>query len=307
LAEYRRANATGAIVGAQDLDKSPLPTPREKTLSVFGSTDFRAYLQDFYACRKDGTRGYSFRAFSKAAGFTSPNILKLVIDGERNISPEATQKFIKALGLKGQMAEYFATLVRMNQAKSDADKEYYFAILQKLTPQAKRRDLSAESLKYLSHWLYPVIREMVSLKDFRDDPYWIARRVIGTSSTTEIGQALQFLLKEGFIEKTDGKCTPADNMVLSSDEVRSLAIRNYHRAMLDQAKESLENLPVEEREFGALTFVLPEAALAELKYKMKNFRRELHTWAMQIAEEQGGEIVVQVNSQMYPHTRKVTA
>jgi uncharacterized protein (TIGR02147 family) len=95
-------------------------------------------------------------------------------------------------------------------------------------------------------------------------------------------------------------------MVLSSDEVRSLAIRNYHRQMLDQAKESLENLPIEEREFGALTFVLPEAALAELKYKLKTFRRDMHTWAMQVAEEQGGDIVVQLNAQMYPHTKKVT-
>jgi len=276
-----------------------------KVLSAYGYTDFRAYLRDFYAFRKDGQHGYSYRAFSKAAGFSSPNFLKLVIDGERNISPEATHKFIKALGLKGQMAEYFDTLVRMNQARSDADKEYYFAVLQKLTPEAKRRDLNTESHKYLSHWLHPVLREMVTLTDFRDDPYWIARRLVGHAATGEIAQALQFLIKEGFVEKTADGYHSRDNMVLSSDEVRNLAIRNYHRQMLDQAKETLEALAVEEREFGALTFVLPEEALAELKYKMKLFRRELHTWAMQVVGEKGGEIIVQVNSQMYPHTRKM--
>jgi uncharacterized protein (TIGR02147 family) len=277
-----------------------------RVLSIYGYTDYRTYLREFYEFRKDGQHGYSYRTFSKAAGFASPNILKLVIDGERNISPEATQKFIKALGLKGQMADYFATLVRMNQAKSDADKEHHLSILTRLTPQAKRRDLNTESLKYVSNWLYPVIREMCNLPDFRDDPYWISRRITGKASVAEIGQALQFLLKEGFIEKQDGKFLAKDNMVLSSDEVRSLAVRNYHRQMLEQAKEALENLPMEEREFGALTFVLPEDALAELKYKMKNFRRELHTWAMQVAEERGGELVVQVNAQMYPHSRKVT-
>lgn len=295
-------------MGARDLDNpTTAGVGTEKVLSVYGYTDYRVYLKDFYEFRKDGQHGYSFRAFSKSAGFTSPNILKLVIEGERNISPEASQKFVKALGLKGQMAEYFSTLVRMNQAKSDTDKEYYFAILQKLTPQANRRDLNAESLKYLSHWLFPVIREMVALKEFRDDPYWISRRMVGKASVAEIGQAMQFLLKEGFVEKVEGKFQSKDNMVLSSDEVRSLAIRNYHRQMLDQAKECLDSLPLEEREFGALTFVLPEAAMAELKYKMKLFRRELHTWAMQVAEEQGGELVVQVSAQMYPHTRKVAS
>ncbi len=275
-------------------------------VSIFGYTDYRAYLRDFYAFRKDGTHGYSFRSFSKAAGFSSPNILKLVIDGERNISADAIVKFLKALGLKGAMAEYFTALVKMNQAKSDREKETHFATLQKLTPQAKRRDLNAESLKYVSNWLYPVIREMVGLVEFRDDPYWISRRINGRATVVEIGQALQFLLKEGFIEKVDGRFVARDNMVLSSDEVRSLAIRNYHRQMLEQAKEALENLPLEEREYGALTFVLPEAALAELKYKMKMFRSELHKWAMQVSEEQGGELVVQVNAQMYPHTKKVS-
>lgn len=274
-------------------------------LNVFGYTDYRAYLRDFYEFRKDGQHGYSYRAFSKAAGFTSPNILKLVIDGERNISPDAVQKFIKALGLKGAMADYFTSLVKMNQAKTDAEKEEHFGTLQKLTPQAKKRDLNAESLRYVSHWLYPVIREMVSLEEFRDDPYWISRRLNGRATATEIAQALQFLTKEGFIVREEGKFVAKDNMVLSSDEVKSLAIRNFHRLMLEQAKETLESLPVEEREFGALTFVLPESALTELKFKMKQFRRELHTWAMQVANEQGGEIVVQVNSQMYPHTKKV--
>jgi uncharacterized protein (TIGR02147 family) len=293
-------------MGAENLqpkhDKSA-----ERTLSVYGYTDFRAYLRDFYAFRKDSQHGYSFRSFSKSAGFTSPNILKLVIDGERNISPEATAKFIKALGLKGQMAEYFATLVRMNQAKTDADKEYFFGVLQKLTPQAKRHQLHSESLKYLSHWLFPVIREMALLADFREDPYWIARRLNGKASLPEITQALQFLIKEGFLAKLDGRFVPRDNMVFSDDEVKSLAIRNFHRQMLDQAKDYLEALAMEEREFGALTFSLPESALTELKYKLKRFRSELHTWAMQVAEEKGGDVIIQTNFQMYPHTKKVAS
>ena len=278
---------------------------KDKVFAVYGYTNFRTYLRDFYEFRKDSQRGYSYRAFSKSAGFTSPNILKLVIDGERNISPDATQKFIKALSLSGQMADYFATLVKMNQAKSDADKEYYYSILQKLVPQAKKRELNTESHKYLSHWLYPVIREMTTLKEFRDDPYWISRRLYGKASINEISQAIQFLSQEGFVEKIDGKLTMKDNMVLSSDEVKSLSIRNYHRQMLEQAKESLENIPVEEREFGAVTFTIPESAIQELKFKLKQFRSELHTWAMQVAEDKGGELIIQVNAQMYPHTKKV--
>ena len=194
----------------------------------------------------------------------------------------------------------------MNQSKSDSDKEDYFRILQKLTPQAKRRELELEGLRYLSHWLHPVIREMVSLSEFRDDPYWISRRITGKASVSEINKALQFLIKEGFIQRSsEGRFVATDNMIFSKDEVKSLAIRNYHRSMLDLAKEKLEDLPIEEREFGALTFVLPESGIQELKYKIKTFRSDLHTWAMQVANEQKGDVIAQVNIHMYPHTKKV--
>jgi len=293
---------------------------KERTLSIYGYTSFRVYLKDFYEFRKEGQHGYSYRAFSKAAGFSSPNFLKLVIEGQRNISADAVEKFIAALKLRGPMAEYFRALVKMNQAQDDNEKEKWFHHLKQLTPHSKRRSLQAENLRYLSHWLYPALLEMVHLRDFRFDPYWIARRLHTPVSMADIVSAWNFLLEEGFVLANEqGGFTVTDSMVLSSDEVGSLAIRNYHRQMLTQAAEALTNLPMGEREFGALTFILPSNAIDELKQKLKVFRKELHEWAIAAvadsaatAEAEGkgdsadsGESVIQVNMQMYPHTRKV--
>ena len=295
---------------------------KERVLSIYGYTSFRAYLKDFYEFRKEGQHGYSYRAFSKAAGFSSPNFLKLVIEGQRNISTEAVEKFIGALKIKGPMAEYFRALVKMNQASADEEKEKWFHHIKQLTPHAKRRSLQAENLQYLSHWLYPALLEMVHLNDFRFDPYWIARRLNSPVSMADIVNAWTFLLEEGFVATNEkGGFTVTDSMVLSSDEVGSLAIRNYHRQMLTQAGEALSNLPMGEREFGALTFILPSNAIDELKQKLKTFRKELHEWALAavasntVTSEAAGkgehnesnESVIQVNMQMYPHTRKVSA
>ncbi len=275
-------------------------------LSIFGFTDYRIYLKDYYQFRKESERGYSYRAFSKAAGFTSPNFLKLVIEGERNVSAQAIPQFCKALHLEGASAEYFTALVRMNQAKNDEEKDQCFAILQKLTPHHKRRDLHSEGHRYLSHWLYPTLREMILLNDFQEDPYWISRRLLGSASPSEVSGALSFLLQEGFVRRDEktGKLELEDNMVFSSDEVRSLAIRNYHRQMLECAKNALEKLPMEQREFGAITFVLPESSLEELKYRLKKFRDDLHNWAIQAASGGKGDSVVQLNIQMFPQAKR---
>lgn len=278
---------------------------RPKQLSAYGYTDYRRYLSDFYAFRKESERGYSFRQFSKDAGFTSPNMLKLVMDGKRNLTQESLEKFVKGLRLEGAMADYFRALVRMNQADTSEEKAIHYHELKRLAPNAKKRDLEADTVEYLSHWLYPVLREMCQVEAFQDDPYWIARRLNGRASVKEISQALRFLMEKGFVSRTsDGRFVAEDNMVLTSDEVRSLAIRAYHKAMLDQAKDYLDDLDTSEREYGALTFLLPSEKLPELKFKLKEFRRALHLWALQACEEEANECVVQVNMQMYPQTKR---
>ena len=40
---------------------------------------------------------FSYRYFSRVAGFSSPNFLKLVAEGQRNLSPKSIAKFAKKL------------------------------------------------------------------------------------------------------------------------------------------------------------------------------------------------------------------
>jgi len=54
-------------------------------LAVYAYLDYRAFLRDYYAERKAASRAFSYRAFSKRAGVSAPNYLKLVIDGKRSL------------------------------------------------------------------------------------------------------------------------------------------------------------------------------------------------------------------------------
>lgn len=272
--------------------------------SIYGYTNYRLFLADYYQFRKESKRGYSFRQFSQAAGFCAPNVLKLVMDGQRNISGPSLEKFIQALGLTNGPAEYFRCLVAMNQADTDDERATHYEKLKRLTPSSRRYELESDAVEYLSHWIYPVLREMALLDGFRDDPYWIQRRLNGRIELKEIVAALNFLKKKGFIHKRpDGQFEVKDDIVISSDEVKSLAVRTFHRRILEQAMEALEDLPLDQREFGALIFQLPETALPELKARLKNFRKELHQWALEQNEATEDKAVVQLNLQMFPQTK----
>ena len=273
---------------------------------IYGYTNYRTFLQDFYESKKNAGRGFSYRQFSKKCGFSSPNFIKLVMEGSRNLSQESVEKVIPALGMSTQEADYFRTLVKLNQESKHELKAIYFDQLKKLTPYEKRRMLDTESVEYLSHWIYPVLREMAVMEGFKDDPYWISRRLTGRATVKDIRKALQFLQHHGFIVKGEGEYTTPDKIVLSSDETRNFAVRQYHRTILGQAQEALDDLEVSEREFGALIFSLPEASIAELKAKLKEFRKEIHEWALEQSEGEDAddEQVVQYNFQMFPQSRK---
>jgi|GEM_PF-609728 len=83
----------------------------EPLANVFDYLDYREFLRATYAEGKR-LKKLSYRAFSRRAGLLSPNYLKLVIDGKRNITHEMAQRFAQALHLTAEGTEYFELLVR---------------------------------------------------------------------------------------------------------------------------------------------------------------------------------------------------
>ena len=68
-------------------------------IDVFDYLDYRAFLRDFYADMKRTGRGFAFRSFSRRARLVSPNHLKRVMDGDRNLTHEMAERFAVACGL----------------------------------------------------------------------------------------------------------------------------------------------------------------------------------------------------------------
>src|SRR5262245_26636639 len=98
----------GTCVELTTKDTSP-SAPVKPSLGSF--TDYRAFLKEFYEYRraqtKESLRPYSYATFAAAADIKSPNYLKLIIDGQRNLSTEMARKFAKAMALNKEETEEF--------------------------------------------------------------------------------------------------------------------------------------------------------------------------------------------------------
>ena len=73
-------------------------------MDIYQYKNYREYLRDFYAEKKNKNSRYSYALFSQKAGLKSPNYLKRVIDGARNITHKNLRSFVVGLGLQKKEA-----------------------------------------------------------------------------------------------------------------------------------------------------------------------------------------------------------
>lgn len=270
--------------------------------------DYRAYLRAMITYLKASRPQFSYRYFSRMAGFSSPNFLKLVAEGKRNMSTRSIVKFSRGLGLDTQEAEAFETLVLLSQAQTDEERNRHY---QRLRRHARRHSSAArlEEAQYRAYslWYTMPIREMLLHPEFREDPAWIGQRLTPEVRPAEVRNALSLLEEVGLaVRNEQGRLQPANTKISTGPRVRSLAVRNFHRSMLGLAGQALDGEGKHPRDVTALTMTLSPQQYELVRNRIALFRKEL----LDIVDEElpqepattGSREVYQVGFQVFPLT-----
>jgi uncharacterized protein (TIGR02147 family) len=270
---------------------------------IFEYANYREYLRSYYEHMKGEAAGsFSFRRFSREAGFSSPSVLKSVIDGERNLSEESIQRFARALSLNQSETEFFRNLVLLNQSKEMEDKRYFAQQLLKSRNYRKLNPLKSVRFDYFSKWFYVAIRELVAIDGFNEDPEWIAEALSPPITRAEAADALEALQKLGLIKRNEqGKLEQTDRALGSGDEVDSTSLVEFHRQMITKGSESLERHTGEDREVSSLTFSADMQTAGQIKELVRRFKKELSAIVL---NTNTAEEVFQFNIQFFPITEK---
>jgi uncharacterized protein (TIGR02147 family) len=273
----------------------------ETKAGVYGYLDYRAFLRDHYASKKASSRAFSYRSFSKRAGVSSPNYLKLVIEGKRSLSPKMAERFAHACGLDAEASRYFSHLVGFNQAKTSTERAQYYDKLTGFRRYQQAHKLELAHAAYYSEWFMPAIRELVALPQFREDPEWIADQLIPRISPVQAQRALDTLIQLKLVRRgAAGRLEQSDVLLSTGAETQGLHIVAFHRAMTQRAMEAIDLVPKPERDISSLTLLLGRGGLKLLKERVQQLRRELLELA---ALEKEPEQVLQLNLQLFPLSR----
>lgn len=262
--------------------------------------DYRRYMRDFYEERKKS--GFTWREFSKVAGFASPSYLKLVSEGKSSLSRVGLPRVASAMGLTGYERSYFEKMVEFGNTTNDEKKKAAFAELTRIAKEQKARVIDADTFAYYESAVNSIVRELAPLMPGAL-PNEMAKKIRHIYTAQQVRDSLALLAKARFLEETDENVyRQTDKAITGSTEAIPLALRSMNREMTDLAKEAIDQTDASERNISGVTMGIDAKTLAAISEEVDNCRRRI------IALANGCKKIDQVyrlNLQLFPLTDKV--
>lgn len=276
--------------------------------------DYRLYLHDFYQYKKQVTRNdirpYSYQLFSAAANIKSPNYLKMIIEGQRNLSDEMIGKFAKALGLNKDQAEEFNYLVKLNQAEDTSERNIYLKKVSEARVEQKLKsgEIDRKTWEKIPNWVAWILYAMIDQEGVSFTTKNLKDLLRGKASEQEIEASLNSLLASGEIKKDTqtGEIKKSHNLIESPEEIPVALVRKLQTQLMYLGLESLYQDQPQDREFGTLTMSLTKEEFEDIKFKLRQIRKSIHKDNSIARKERKGERVYQLNIQLFPVTNKVS-
>ena len=262
-------------------------------------SDFRQYMLEYYEERKRRSV-FSWREFSKIAGFSSSSYMKVVCDGKSKLSRVGVERTGAAMGLVGFEMEYFRAMVEYGQAATEAKKKAAYEKMLGIAKVHKVRVMEGDLFEFYDSWQNPVVRELAPLMPGAA-PGEMAKMCYPEVSASEVQRSLNFLMKAGLLKKAgDNAFELAETSIRGTPDATRLALRGMHREMSKLATPAID-LPVEERHFSGVTMGLSRESFNKIENVLDECRRKIVAIA---AEDKDIDQVYRLNLQLFPLTRK---
>lgn len=283
------------------MDVAPVKRP-----IVFDYENYREFLRDFFAYKKESSSGFSYRIFSASAGFKSPNFLKLVIENQRNLTKKSIGGIIRGFKLSPEEGSFFGSLVFLLQAKNATEKRHYLHEISRSKVFRELHPMKQAAMEVYQNWYCIPIREIVASPGFRNDPVWIGQQFFPKLTAGQVEEAIQTLVAAGLLRPDgNGSMVQSDRNITTGNEVQSALVSGFHKKMLELAASSLDNTPRYHRDISSATVLVTESTFNQLKELVQKFRKTLIAESEQAASESKDQkhAVYQISFQLFPLTK----
>lgn len=265
-------------------------------LSVFNFRDYREFLKAYYELEKENSK-LSFALFAKKAGLNSPNYLKLVIEGARNLTQKNIFLFAKAMNLNDHETAFFETLVQLNQSQSKEEKTFYQRRFSELSvTKDERKKLDPNTIT--KSWQHPVCAVIAHGKTLPES-IEVLHNKYGLKKV-EAQKILQYLYDNKVLSLNEADQLTITGSFFSSTSGSGLSL-SQEIYLQDQIKVSLREFPKSYRnergKYIAHTMTTSPEGVRILKSDILDLLAKKSTFFDSLPE--GNENLLQVNVQIF--------
>jgi uncharacterized protein (TIGR02147 family) len=268
--------------------------------SIFEYLDYRKFLRDFYTEKKRKNPHFSYQIWAHSAGFRSKSFFPELISGKKNVASGAVDTIARSIGLDGKSFAYFEALVAFNQAVTHKQKARAWAKLTEFNRRSSARLLMQSQHDFYRQWYHHTVRELIVMHDIGSDWERLASLVVPAITPRQAKASVRLLLRLGLVRKKGKRFELTDTVVTSGDEVRSVAVTEFHLQNLDVAKKAVTDVPSIERDISCVAASLSPKGYGAVKEEIRRFRERLVNIVEKDAEQ---DRVYHVNIQLYPTSK----
>ncbi len=247
----------------------------------------RQLLQKEFTTRCEKNPSYSLRSFAKSLGI-SHTVLSLVMSAKRPLSKGACEKVSERLNLGPVERQKLLTLQNAKSKKPIKAAAFEF----------QKVDLATFEL--ISNWIHYAILSLLEVEGSEFEPKWLASRLGANEMQVRI--AMDCLKELGLVKETKGKWKQTGKAIKVENNVSTVGTKKFQKQLLEKAIESLENDPIEVRDFSSMTLAMDPKDIPYAKERIRQFRREL---TAELEVKGKPREVYNLTVQIYPVTKEV--
>lgn len=226
----------------------------------------------------------------------------MLVKGDRKLTIRSAELLAGALRLKGRQKSLLLAFARLDSGRTEGERAKAREDIMRIKSRRPEAVLAAKQYSFLATWYYPVIFSLLQNLPPETTSQQIATALGRGVSVDQVERAFEDLSLLGLIEKNaEGAWRPVDAAVSTPDEIRELAVRQYHKNSIDLAERALA-LPLDRREFNGLTVTIPKKMLPAVKEKIRRLRTELNEM---LAQETSAADAYQINMHLFPLTQGI--
>ena len=270
-------------------------------VDVLEYLDYREYLKDWFIDSKKVNSFTSYRYLGQKTG-VDPAWLVRVFQKEGHLNEEAIHTFIHLCYLDTRRAEYLRVLYHFSKTKAKESLSSLYCRLMELREMDSRK-LDIPEFSYFANWACTALRALIGISQDTADVSELGRLLNPPISQDEARNALEVLKQLNLVEPDGrGGWNITQKIVTTGSEVKSVAVRDFHRRTLELAQASLDRHKSEERDISSVVFTVDEAELVEIKHRIEEFRRGILQFAR---HSESANRVYALTVSMFPLSDKV--